>query len=214
MTFDSYCDKIYHRAYNTYTLHYIDENWSLVSRVLKTSLMEASHSAQNICTDFEIVVKDYQMETKNIVCITDSAANMVAACRLIGNHRVPCIAHKCNTLIQKDLMANNSVKEIPALLTKMRAGQKKLMYRFEQLRHMREIDNQNQLALLLNELCEIDDAITTEDQYVSEQYLDHIRALERNQNAFNGLKTMSNIRFGCLYKISKSYKENSSMLFK
>lgn len=157
------------------------------------------------------------MDGKNIICVTDSAPNMVAACRLIGNHRIPCIAHKCNTLIQKDLMQNESVKEIPALLAKIRGGQKKIMYRFEQLRQLREIDNQNQMALLLSEICEIDDAVITEDQYVSEgdmEISNSIRVLDRNQNAFNGLKTLSNIRFGCLYKISKSYKENISMLFK
>lgn len=153
------------------------------------------------------------MENKTITCVTDSAANMVAACKLIGSHRLPCIAHKTNTLIQKDLMQNPEVKEIPALLTKMRAGQKKLMYKFEDLRQMREEDNQNQLVLLLNEICELDDIVNTEQQYVSGDdatILNSLSALEQNQNAFNGLKTFSNIRFMCLYKISKSYKENAS----
>lgn len=91
------------------------------------------------------------------------------------------------------------------------------MYRFEELREMRETDNQHQLALLLNELCEIDEAVITEGQYVSEEdqaILNLVCDLDRNRNGFNGLKTLSNIRFGCLYKISKSYKENSSTLFK
>lgn len=72
------------------------------------------------------------------------------------------------------------------------------------------------MALLLNEICEIDDIVITEGQFVSEGDMatsDSILILERNHNAFNGLKTLSNIRFGCLYKISKSYKDNSSMLF-
>lgn len=178
--------------------------------------MEQSHSAQNICDDFKRVVKEYQLEEKNIICITDSAANMMAACRLIGNHRLPCIAHKSNTLIQKDMMTNPCLKEIPALLTKMRAGQKKLLHKFEELRTMREADNQKQLALLLHEISELDDVVNTEEQYVSEEdstILNTICTLERNHNAFNGLKTFSNIRFGCLYKISKSYKENSSTHF-
>lgn len=112
--------------------------------------MEGSHTAQHICDDFNKLIKEYQLEDKIIICVTDSAANMVAACRLIGNHRQACIAHKGNTLIQKDLIQNPQVKEIPALLSKMRGGQKKLTYRFEELRQMREVDNQNQLGLLLN----------------------------------------------------------------
>lgn len=213
ITFDSYCDKTRHRAYNTYTLHYIDEAWSLQNRVLKTSLMEESHTAKNISSDFNRVLKEYEMGEKKIVCVTDSAANMVAACRLTGNHRIPCIAHKCNSLIQVDLLQNQRVKEIPELLAKMRAGQKKLMYRFEELNHLKEIDNQNQLALLLNELSEIDDAVITENEYVSgevDEIYKSILNLEHNQNSFNGLKTLSNIRFGCLFKIAKSYKDNAS----
>lgn len=218
MTFDSFCDKTYHRSYNTYTLHYIDDDWSLISRVLKTSLFEGSHTGQRICDDFNQVVKEYEMNNKHIVCVTDSAANMVSACRLIGSYRIPCIAHKTNTLIQKDLMQNPDLKEIPALLTKMRAGQKKLLYRFEELRQIKELDNQNQLGLLLNEICEIDDVVIAEGQYVSEEentaINNSIRSLDRNQNGFHGLKSLSNIRFVCLYKISKSYKDNSSNLFK
>lgn len=84
------------------------------------------------------------------------------------------------------------------------------MYRFDELRQLKEIDDQNQLALLLNELCELDDIVITESEYVSEEaneMLNSICNLDRNQNEFNGL----NIRFGCLFKISQSYKENASM---
>lgn len=92
--------------------------------------MEESHTAQNICNDFNLVIKEYGMEEKKIICVTDSAANMVAACRLTGNHRIPCISHKCNTLIQVDLLQNQRVKVIPDLLAKMRAGQKKINVSF------------------------------------------------------------------------------------
>lgn len=45
MTFDSYCDKVHHRAYNTYTFHQVDDDWNLKSRVLKTSLSDSPHTA-------------------------------------------------------------------------------------------------------------------------------------------------------------------------
>lgn len=216
MTFDSYCDKVHHRAYTTYTFHQIDNEWHLKSRVLKTSLSESSHTAQHTCDDFKHVVDEYQLNDKKIVCVTDSEAKMVAACRLIGNHRFPCIAHKANTLIQTDMMQNPSVKEIPALLTKIRAGQKKLMYRFELLRQIRDDDNQKQFSLLMNELSELDDIVNAENQYIISDDLisNAIRSLDYGHNEFNGLKTLSNIRFGCLYKLSKSYKDNASIIRK
>lgn len=215
MTFDSFCDKVHHRSYNTYTLHHIDNQWNLQNRVLKTSLMELSHTSQNICNDFNSVVDEYKLNNKKIVCVTDSAPNVVEACRLTGNYRVPCIAHKANTLIQKDMMQHPSLKEIPALLAKIRKGQKMLMYQFEELRQIRDEDNQNQFALLMNEISELDDAVDAENQYVSEDLIsDAMQSLDHGQNAFNGLKSLSNIRFGCLYKLSKTYKDNSSIIKK
>lgn len=153
---------------------------------------------------------------KKIVCVTDSAANMIAGCRLIGNRREPCLAHKANTLIQKDMMQNPAVKEIPALLAKIRTGQKKLMYRFEMLQQIRNEDNQNHYALLLNEISQLDEVIDAENQYISgdDNVLNNIQSLENGHNAFNGLKVISNIRFGCLFKLSKFYKDNSSIIKK
>lgn len=216
MTFDSYTDNIHHRSYNTYTYHYIDDEWNLKSTVLKTSLMEQTHTAQNICDDFQRVLKEFKLQNKKIVLVTDSAPNMVMACRLSGHHRYPCIAHKGNLLVQKDMLGNPSVKEIPALIGKIREGQKKLMYRFDELRRIREIDTQNQMALLLNEICELDEILDAENQFTIEPEDD--TALSNlihghNQNEFSGLRTVNNIRWGCTFKLATSYKNNSSELF-
>lgn len=217
ITFDSYCDKSNHRAYTAYTFHRINDQWQLNGRVLKTGLSDSPHTARNICDEFNKVVDEYELNNKKIVCVTDSASTMIAACRLIGNNRQPCLAHKANTLIQKDMLKNDAVKQIPALLSKIRAGQKKLLYRFEMLQQIRDQDNQNQLAFLLNELSQLDDVVNAENQFVSgedDTILNTIRNLENGNDAFNGLKAISNIRFGCLYKLSKFYKDNSSIIKK
>lgn len=211
MTFDSYTDKIFHRSYTTYTYHYIDD-WNLKSIVLKTSLMEKSHTAENLRDDFQNVLKEYHLENKRLICITDSAANMCAACRLIGNHRVACIAHKTNSLVQTDLMTNPSVKEIPALLAKMRAGQKKLMYKFDEMRQLKDKDNQNHMALFLNELCELEEIVNAEENYASGDD-NLIREFDCDRNSFSGLKTLQNIRWSCMFKVSMAYKNNASTLF-
>lgn len=177
--------------------------------------MDASHTAQHICDDFNRVVQEYQLHHKKIVCVTDSAPNMVLACRLIGNYRVPCIAHKINTLIQKDMLQNPSMTPIRDLLSKIRDGQKKLMYRFDELNNIKEQDIQNRFALLLNEISEMDDICSAENQYINDDMFSNaIQSVDRSQSKFNGLKSLSNIRFCCLYKLSKSYKENASTIKK
>lgn len=208
MTFDSYTDNIHHRSYNTYTYHYIDDDWNLKSTVLKTSLMESAHTAQNICDDYQRVIKEHAIQDKKVIKVTDSAANMVCACTWIGGHRVPCIAHKTNLLVQKDMMQDESIKEIPALLAKIREGQSKLMYKFDELREIKDKENQNQMAMLLHELCEVNEIVDAESQYPNVD--DAIRDFDRN--GFSGLKTLSNIRWGCVYKMATAYKNNSSII--
>lgn len=204
ISFDSYTDKHRHRAFNTYTYHFIDDNWCLESRVLKTSLFEGSHTGQNLCEDFNRMVAEYGLENKKIVCVTDSAANMVCACRLIGCKRCPCIAHKSNSLVQKDMMAHSSSNTLRNLLKKVREGQSKLLYRHEQLKEMRNEDNQNALSLLFHEMADAEQAIDAERQF-SEDF-------DPNQfdNDFTGLKSLNEIRWNCIHKFCKCYLDNQS----
>lgn len=213
MTFDGWTDNIHRRSYNTYTFHYIDNEWNLKSTVLKTCLMESAHTAKNICDDFNRILREFQLENKKIVCVTDNAANMISACRMIGKHRLPCIAHRANLLIQRDMMQHPSVKEIPALISKIRDGQKKLMYRFDDLRQIRDKDNQNQMALLLNEICELDEIVDAEEQYVSDDADISTLIRDQNQNEFSGMKSLNNIRWNCVQKVASSYKKNASEFY-
>lgn len=205
MAFDSYTEKHRHRSFNTYTHHFINDDWRLDSRVLKTSLFGGSHTGQNL--DFNRMVADFGLQNKKIVCITDSASNMVLACRLIGNNRIPCIAHKANSLIQKDFMADDSSQIIRDLLSKVRKGQKKLLYRHEELKSLRNEDNQHTLGLFFNEIADIEQAIEAENQFVDADY--DFTQLENN---FTGMKAINNIRWNCIHKFAKCYSDNSGEL--
>lgn len=208
VSFDSYTDKHRHRSFNTYTHHFVNDNWCLESRVLKTSLFVGSHTAQNLCDDFNRTIAEFGLTNKKIVCVTDSAPNMVAACRMIGNKRIPCIAHKTNSLIQKDLMADNASKALRDLLKKVREGQNKLLYRHEEMKAMRHEDSQNTLALFLNEIADIEQAIDAESQFADADY-------DPNQfeNDFTGLKSINDIRWNCVHKFSKCYLDNWSKFY-
>lgn len=207
VSFDSYTDKHRHRSFNTYTHHFVNDKWCLESRVLKTSLFEGSHTGQNLCDDFNRMTVEYGLENKKIVCVTDSAPNMVLACRLLGNKRNPCIAHKSNSLIQKDLMAHVSSKILRDLLKKVREGQSKLLYRHEEMKAMRNEDNQNTLALFLSEIADIEQAVDAECQFSDGDY-----DPTRFENDFTGLKSINDIRWNCIHKFSKCYLDNSSEL--
>lgn len=208
MTFDTYTDKFKHRGFNTYTHHYVTDDWRIESRVLKTSLFDCSHTGQNLCDDFKGATTEYGLSNKKITCVTDSAANMVLACRLSGNRRIPCIAHKINTLIQRDLMNHPDVQPIQKLLKKIRDGQNKLMYRHGELQKLRNDDNQKKFALLMSELSELQEIYDAEIQFPNNAEDEPI--FYSNRDGFPGLKALNEVRWNCVLKFSKSYLENSS----
>lgn len=71
------------------TAHYIDSDWNLVSRCLKTQYHPEAHTAANLANFFKESLHEYGLKTGDVVTITtDSAANMIAAAREAGEYVV------------------------------------------------------------------------------------------------------------------------------
>lgn len=128
---------------------------------------EGKHTAENIRDQFIATRKEYGLDGKKIVYVTDAAANMKKAVRLLGLKHVTCIAHATNLLIQKDLMKNPLMQPIRDILAKIRKTQKKLIYKHSELKNLSEADQQNKLLLLINEISDIEDAMNADFQFGS-----------------------------------------------
>lgn len=203
LSFDSWTDNHKHISYNTYILHYVTQNGKLQSRVLKTSQFEHPHTGERIRDDVLLLIQEYGLESKKIVCVTDGAANMAKAIRLLHFKHIICIAHSTNNLI-KDTLKHPDVEKIGKLLEKIRKAQRHLLYRYEELKKMHDKDNQNRLFLLLNEFHEMEQIYDAEIQFGSE--------IAEN-NDFSGLKSVSNVRWNCVYLLAKGFLEHSSKFF-
>lgn len=158
------------------------------------------------------------MTDKKIVCVTDSAANMKRAVRLLGLKHEPCIAHSSNLLIQKDLMTDESMQPLRDILKKIRKAQKKLIYRHADLKKIDEEDQQNKISLLINEISEIELAVNADLQFGSTSDTDNgcvdtddqFSFPEIGASTFNGLKSFSTVRWCCIYKLIKCFLEHIS----
>ena len=74
-------------SYMSLTAHYIDNEWNLVARTLKTQYHPESHTAVNLANFFKQGLHEYGLTTGTVVTMTtDSAANMVAAVREAGKN--------------------------------------------------------------------------------------------------------------------------------
>lgn len=181
--------------------------------------MEGSHTGERIREEFEDMTQEFGISNKNIVCVTDNAANMKKAVRLLNKKHFPCIAHKSNLLIQKDLMAAPEMQPLRDIVAKIRKIQKKLIYRHSQLKEIDDKDKQTKLLLLIEQISDIETAVNAEFQFGDHLVVDNdsehgvFFENEMQQNAFSGLKSMSNVRWSVIYKLAKSFLDHASEYF-
>ena len=90
-------------SYVTITAHFVDKDWQLVSLVLQTRAMHESHSGANVAELLKRVADEWHLNDKDLVLVTDNAANMVVAAQLGGLLHVRCYAHTLNLACQRAL---------------------------------------------------------------------------------------------------------------
>ena len=67
------------------TAHYIDKDWNLITRCLRTAYHPEAHTAVNLAHFIRESLNQYGLKTGYVVTkTTDSAANMIAASREAG----------------------------------------------------------------------------------------------------------------------------------
>ena len=92
------------KSYATHTAHFIDQKWSLVSAVLRTSLFGGRHTGEKLAKHSHKVPKDINISKSQVVSVThDEAANMAcAAAKLSEDYNWAsqvCMAHRLQTVI-------------------------------------------------------------------------------------------------------------------
>ena len=109
------------RSFATYTVHFIDSEWSLQSYVLATRVMDGRHTAVNIVQHLRTVVKEFLPLDKICGVVHDEAANMVAAGRQLyhdlGYQSLVCTAHMLQTCLRHSF---DSSQQIQKLLSQVR----------------------------------------------------------------------------------------------
>ena len=90
--------------YISYTVHYIDGEWTMKSHCLQTHYMPEDHTGENVKEAMLQTLQDWCLDKDRQVAITtDNGANMVLACNLLGWKRVSCFGHNLDLAIHKGL---------------------------------------------------------------------------------------------------------------
>lgn len=91
-------------SYETVTVHYIDDSlgkWELMSKVLDTSAVGGSHSAEAIAGFLSGVKTRWQLP--EILAVSDNASVEVKTFNLLGWPRIGCFGHLLNLIVRKFL---------------------------------------------------------------------------------------------------------------
>ena len=80
--------------YLSYTVHFINQNWEMISFCLETVPLFEDHTAVNISKSITDITINWQLNPENLVATaTDNSSNFVAAFNSKGWIRLSCFGH-------------------------------------------------------------------------------------------------------------------------
>ena len=100
------------RGYMGVTAHFVDSNFMLQSRLLEIRRITSSTTAENLASELNDVMENWEIRNKVIAIVTDNAANIVAAVNKLGIKHVPCFAHTLNLIVQKAIDESGRLEKI------------------------------------------------------------------------------------------------------
>ncbi|KAK7881406.1 hypothetical protein WMY93_029815 [Mugilogobius chulae] len=96
------------------TCHFI-ENYKMVSCLLDCFEFSDRHTSENLAEELLKVAKEWNVENKVVCCVTDNAANITKAIKILKWIHHPCLAHTIN------LVVKDALKVIKADVDKVKA---------------------------------------------------------------------------------------------
>lgn len=102
-------------AFLSVTCHFI-ENYKMVSCLRDCFEFSDKHTSENLAEELLKVAKEWDVENKVVCCVTDNAANITKAIKILKWTHHPCLAHIINLIVRDVLKvmkpAVDKVKEI------------------------------------------------------------------------------------------------------
>lgn len=87
------------------TCHFIDQIFKTSTILLDCFVFHVRHTADNLAQELTGVAAEWGISDKVVVCVSDNAANVKAAIRIVGWMHLPCFAHTINLVVRESLKA-------------------------------------------------------------------------------------------------------------
>lgn len=89
-------------SFMSVTCHFI-EDYKMVACLLDCFEFSDRHTSENLADELKRVVNEWDIESKVVCCVTDNAANITKAIRLLKWTHHPCLAHTINLVVRDAL---------------------------------------------------------------------------------------------------------------
>lgn len=135
ISMDFWTDNVKRVSYINYWIHWIDRNFTMQKLCLGLKRFPHPHTGELIAVAYNKVMKDFKLDHKTFVSVTDSGANVTKATRILKLEREACLCHNLHLLVATDLIKDHpELQPIRDLTVKMKKIKKALIYKAEELK--------------------------------------------------------------------------------
>ena len=100
--------------YMSLTVHFIDQDWKLVSKCLQTSFLPEDHTAVNLADALQDTMREWELSADKVSSLTtNSGANIKAAVRNLGWPWLSCFGHNLNLAVSNTLEKTECEQTVP-----------------------------------------------------------------------------------------------------
>lgn len=97
-------------SFMSVTCHFT-ENYKMVSCLLDCFEFSDRHTSENLAEELLRVAKEWRVEKKVACCVSDNAANITKAIKILNWPHHPCLAHTINLIVRDALKVINTTVE-------------------------------------------------------------------------------------------------------
>lgn len=98
-------------CYISITAHFIDDECKFQSYLLDCFKYEEKHTAENLATEINNILSDWDLIQRVNAVVSDDAANITDAIRLCSWRHIPCFANMVNGIVQAGLSALHEIRD-------------------------------------------------------------------------------------------------------
>lgn len=214
LTLDCWTDNCMKRSFINHVVHFLDEKFAMKTFTLKTEIFPHPHTGLKISKNILSTLKEFGLENRKVIAVSDNGANVIAGIRMAKIHRLPSAAHNLYLFISKECLKADNFSAITILISKLKTVFKAvIMYRHDELSKIFEQEQQCDLLKLLKSATETFEMLSDEEKTSPE--FDSETELELPDMKFDRYKSLKNANatlWGSLLMMVCSFVENSVTL--